>query len=275
MATRQIVKVQFIQHSNVDGTKPAKSQRQVYSHAARIAHARARISRAEKYAREKSLNVSRVNDDSGSNSHENAGKTDVVPNPWGLLSSDRRDPFGSFVVPFKPIEHFLLDHYVRVVVPDMTGDCKSLQSIGNMCDRMIRDWTRFALTDAGFLYGTLLSACRHLEGSKQDTRMYRELATQYKLECVRFVIEALSNEALDKNITFTRILSLAFDEMWIGDGTMFGRHVEGAMRLVDLMGGPKMLMLNGFLEAMYNVCINKKMNLDQGEKPCGNIHYKI
>lgn len=37
-------------------------------------------------------------------------ETVLVPNPISVLASDRRDPFMSFVTPFKPIEHFLLDY---------------------------------------------------------------------------------------------------------------------------------------------------------------------
>jgi hypothetical protein len=40
----------------------------------------------------------------------------TLPSPIGLLASDRRDPFCSFARPFKPLEHFLLDHCQSITV---------------------------------------------------------------------------------------------------------------------------------------------------------------
>lgn len=40
----------------------------------------------------------------------------ALPSPISLLASDRRDPFCSFARPFKPVEHFLLDHCESIVI---------------------------------------------------------------------------------------------------------------------------------------------------------------
>jgi hypothetical protein len=118
--------MEFINLSHPSDRSSASLQRRANSHAAREAHARARRLRAANYqahnARKhgqdnqgQSMSRSKGPPDSGQGlglliEYGLNEETSVTPTPMSLLPADRRDPFGSFVKPFTPREHFLLDH---------------------------------------------------------------------------------------------------------------------------------------------------------------------
>jgi len=113
--------VQFINSSYPRDTFSVKVQRKVHSHAARVAHAKARqlciidyqaakIRQTPEDSQDVEEQGRRPTDRALSVSHAGETKTPVVPSPINLLGSDRRDPFHCFARPFEPIEHFLLDH---------------------------------------------------------------------------------------------------------------------------------------------------------------------
>jgi hypothetical protein len=114
--------IQFINLSYRGEATSGKLQRQANSHAARIAHAKARRLCITEYQASK---TSQIPEDTqrlkkrGSvpRGREQPTLTEelFLPSPVSLLASDRRDPFQSFARSFQPIEHFLLDY------------CKSLQ----------------------------------------------------------------------------------------------------------------------------------------------------
>ena len=113
MPTGHKSSIQFIQHSDFDGNASARSQRQIRSHAARIAHARIRVSRMRDY-RKQTADELLIRDENARTKEIPGAKIEIeastLASPLTLLSSHRRDQFGCSVVPLKPVEHFLLDH---------------------------------------------------------------------------------------------------------------------------------------------------------------------
>jgi len=117
----QLGQIQFIGSSYSGETTSSEGQRRVHSHAARIAHARARRLRTISYRAGKTRQtakesqqieeraiIPRLSDLSTFDATE--VEQSVLLSPLNLLASDRRDPFDSFARSFNPIEHFLLDH---------------------------------------------------------------------------------------------------------------------------------------------------------------------
>lgn len=122
MALNGLGIIQFINTSHQGNAKSAEEQRRANSHAARIAHAKARRLRTIEYQASKASQASKGTQEVEDRSiiatrrvQPILGSTvgieqSILPSPMSLLASDRRDPFDSFGRSFKPVEHFLLDH---------------------------------------------------------------------------------------------------------------------------------------------------------------------
>lgn len=97
--------MQFVHQSHPDEDAMTKKRQKqiVRSNAARKAHAEARRARTMQYQARKAQAESQME------VKEIANKETPIELSR-LLPSCRTDPFMSFVHPFKPIEHFLLDH---------------------------------------------------------------------------------------------------------------------------------------------------------------------
>lgn len=122
MASNGLARIQFINASHQGDAMWVEDQRRANSHAARIAHAKARRLRTIEYQASKANQAPkgvqgaqdrRIIATSGMQTI--LGNTvdidhSILPSPMSLLASDRRDPFNSFGRPFKPVEHFLLDY---------------------------------------------------------------------------------------------------------------------------------------------------------------------
>lgn len=78
---------------------------------------------------------------------------------------------------------------------------------------MLREWVHFALTDTGFLQGIFLASCRHLIVNNYQKEFFVEVASSYKMACVRNVINAINSKDIDMDATFATIFILAFDEV--------------------------------------------------------------
>ena len=93
----------------------------------------------------------------------------------------------------------------------MNTRCALLADPTDYQSQLRKDWVGLALADAGLLNGILLATCRHLETCYRSNK-YAELATQYKLACLRTVREAVSHSAT-QDATIASAMSLAFDEV--------------------------------------------------------------
>jgi hypothetical protein len=168
------------------------------------------------------------------------------------LAFNRRDPFASFVFTFSPLEHFLLDHCksplpenqdsnamirlalspdmhtvlgfspsnphidLTVVIPWLNSRC-GMQVLGTSdiyLECMNQDWVRLALTDAGFLQSIFLETCRHLSMAwYQRQGDFVQLASRYKIACMRTLIESISGRSSYNDATIANVIELAFDEV--------------------------------------------------------------
>ncbi|KAF2650307.1 hypothetical protein K491DRAFT_667425 [Lophiostoma macrostomum CBS 122681] len=238
--------IQFVQYFDPhNATMKKRQQRVVHSNAARAAHAEARRRRTVKYqaakARERSQQL--VSPPEGV----------VVPSPLqisSLLPAGRTDPFASCVRPFTPVEHFLLDHFITAVVPLLR--CHELASF--YTERMTTAWVPLALTNTGLLDSVLLMACRHLSAQylQHQRRRFDELSMQYKLHCLRSLREEIAVNISFDDATVAKTLMLVYDELTISDTVMAKGHLDGAIRMVDLNGGPQTLGMDGFINRIIS-----------------------
>ncbi|PYH47139.1 uncharacterized protein BP01DRAFT_380984 [Aspergillus saccharolyticus JOP 1030-1] len=218
-------------------------RRTAQSHAARSAHAKARRLRTIQYqARKKQAKHA-----------AHAQETQVLASPVVsmILSADRTDPFMSFARPLDPTERFLFDHYVTVVIPLMR--CNETQVF--FLQRMTRLWVPVAISESSLLELMLLASCRHLslsykqEPHGQQQRLFSRMTLQYKFQSLQSLRRDISTEvpALSDS-TVAKAAMLAYDELYIRDAVMLKHHVDGAVKMVALKGGPQTLGLDGLLE---------------------------
>ncbi|KAL7916806.1 hypothetical protein GGI35DRAFT_434032 [Trichoderma velutinum] len=253
----------------------------IHSYAARKAHARVRIARVKAHQISKAIELQQ---EQSSRAHEDERivkeilselieeseletSAVLIPNsgPSGL-GSGRGDPFMSFIRPLTSMENFLLDQYVTTVSPYLLEHCARFRFPGSpFVDSMIEDWIRLSLSDIGFLSGILLVASRYLSIFHQpyhphQNQLFSEQATRYKLVCLQTLNKAISfNTGIgpfsDSVIAETMVLAL--DEISLGDLETSRRHMQGALKMVELNGGPQTLGLNGFLEMVLNKFTNQ------------------
>ncbi|KAL1858999.1 hypothetical protein VTK73DRAFT_7717 [Phialemonium thermophilum] len=158
-----------------------------------------------------------------------------VPSPLGPLSADRRDPFASLACPLRPLEQFLLDHYVTSVIPYLNAHCKTSAVFIHDGRRVLLSWTRIAIENPDLIRGLLLQACRHMCAVEHQQEKYSQLAIRYKLACIRALSAAIASEPVRPDgSALSLALALAFDEGWVGNNTTFRYHVNGAMKIAEL-----------------------------------------
>ncbi|KAL4987944.1 hypothetical protein BDW68DRAFT_159974 [Aspergillus falconensis] len=225
-----------------DASSTATQQRLARSHAARSAHARARRLRTIQYQAQKAQDAQR----------QQRGEDAETPRYWLLhaLSYHRRDPFASSARRLRPMEEMFFDHYVTVVIPLMR--CNGLDV--EFYRRMTLSWIPLALSEDGLLDVLFLSACRHLNECYQaqpQAAPFSQMAFQYKLQLLRSLREEISAETPHfTDASVIKAIMLAYDELWVRDEVTMKNHVEGAVKMVTLKGGPQTLGLDGFIERL-------------------------
>lgn len=163
-----------------------------------------------------------------------------------------------------PTEHFLLNHYITVVLPYMHSQCTKLKSRGQMyLDAMDSEWISLALYDTSFRGSVFLKASRHLSlvhPLHDQKEVYAHLATRYKRACMLRLHDAISgylkdgiprDESFNSDSLVALTLELAHDEILLGQMVTGRKHVEGAAEMVKMNGGSRTLGLNGFLETVF------------------------
>jgi len=159
---------------------------------------------------------------------------------------------------------------------------------------LYNDMACLAVTDAGLLTTTMLAACRHLSRHARvqppgvraaPLEYYLTTAMEYKSRCVKSVIDDIARRSrvqslspqvscqdivlADRqhkvkqvevdNVTLTKIMVLVLDEIWLGDIVMARHHLLGAMKIVDLNGGPQALPKCGFVASMFETFLNNTL----------------
>ncbi|KAL6237476.1 hypothetical protein BDW75DRAFT_238263 [Aspergillus navahoensis] len=171
------------------------------------------------------------------------------------LSYHRRDPFSSSARRLRPMEQMFFDHSifiqdVTVIIPLMRCNFLDVE----FRRRMTLSWIPLALSEDGLLDVLFLSACRHLNECYQGQPLadsFSQMAFQYKLRLLRSLREEIS--AVIPHFTDASVIKaimLAYDELWARDEVTMKKHVEGAVKMVTLKGGPRTLGLDGFIERL-------------------------
>ena len=134
--------IQFINLSHPSDATSAECQKTAHSHAARMAHARARRLRNLANQRdEKESRRSQAGENSdgkterGSTAHNEEAvrqvwvRTILEPSPKSPLSANRADPFGSFAMALNRTEQYLLDHCKLKLPHRSTGNESCYESV--------------------------------------------------------------------------------------------------------------------------------------------------
>ncbi|KAL5338157.1 hypothetical protein BJX70DRAFT_398871 [Aspergillus crustosus] len=219
------------------------------AHAARSAHAKARRLRTAQYQAQKA-----PEDTSDSSSPHYSSES-----PNSVVSYYRRDPFNSLAKGLNPTEELLLDHYITVIVPAMS--CNVVDP--TFYTRAMHSWVPHALHEAGLPETLLLASSRHLSGlysplhQTQQHQLYTRLTLQYKLQLLASLRESISAETpAFSDTTVIKAIMLAYDEIFVNDQESLKRHVEGAVKMVALKGGPQTLGLDGLVERfLFNLVV--------------------
>jgi hypothetical protein len=96
----------------------------------------------------------------------------------------------------------------------MSTNCHIFQGPEDYRRLLIEEWTRFGLTDAGFLNSLFLAACRHLSLYHLQQQIYIQLAIQYKLMSLQNLgITISAGPSSVKDSTIANVISLASDEV--------------------------------------------------------------
>ncbi|KAH6894523.1 hypothetical protein B0T10DRAFT_546022 [Thelonectria olida] len=254
------VGLQFINASHPRDVISIEAKKRIRSHAAKDVHA----SRHRQGARRRQFVVQAE----GVGAHFAA----PLPAPASLLSSSRKDPFQSLARPVTEREHFLIDHYVTVVIPNAHsycnhGDAEALFLVG-----MKLHWLPMALSDVGLLCGLLLAACRHLTApSPVASDDYTQMALRYKGVCIKSTNEAVVAEGTSvSDTTIAKALIMSSDEFsshgpvsltklrhkfLCGNLEVSRVHADAIIRMVALKGGLGNLGVGGFLRHLVSWCV--------------------
>ncbi|CAG9998562.1 unnamed protein product [Clonostachys byssicola] len=253
-------KVQFIVVSDLSDLTSVRTKKVARKHSAREAHARERRTRTVNFqTRHRHFKQPLPN---AIQAVLSTGRDDselLLPSPVDLVSAHRNDPFDTFALPMGRKEQLLFDHYVMTAIPCLNANCNKYLGLKDYADTMTREWIRLAITDSGFIYGVFLSSCRHLSQSFKDDPIegeqhYMQLATEYKLACLRTVINALPTVQSTLQVDYTTIakaMLLGLDEIWMSNYGAMRWHLFGAIKLVNLAGGPEVLGRDGFLFCIF------------------------
>ncbi|KAL6872766.1 hypothetical protein J3F83DRAFT_772016 [Trichoderma novae-zelandiae] len=245
-------KIEFINLSHPSQASSSRLQRRAYSHAARVNHARAKLARKETSQADNGEPT--VPHPKGSEVGDSAvpNKFHIwVPDPVDQLTSSRRDPFGCFVRPLSPLEHYLFDHYTTIVTTQYGSECVILRDATFHHQQLRIAWIQLAVSNVGLLSSTFLSTCRHLYGAYQREE-YAALATQYRILCIRAIREAIHRaEYSARDSIVATIISLALDEIQAGNIAASRQHVRGLAEMVYHSGGPQSLGMNGLLKHLF------------------------
>ncbi|KAL7903937.1 hypothetical protein GGI35DRAFT_250432 [Trichoderma velutinum] len=186
----------------------------------------------------------------------------TIANPVNPLSSDRRDPFDTFSHLLTPIEHFLFDHYVKVIIPYQNLYCAIYRDSTNFQQLINTEWVQLALADKSLLSVFLLATCRHL-ALFYTREGYVIRALQYKQECLQALKDKISEGAAGvSDATFATVITLAFEELMEGNLATYRHHLQGVLQMVQLRQRPQSLGLDAFFNHLLGKLLESKALLD-------------
>ncbi|KAK7420411.1 hypothetical protein QQX98_002834 [Neonectria punicea] len=197
---------QFVTVSNPMEPVPSESRKMSHSHATRQAHAKERRLRTQRYQ----MQVMQVRAGEDLTVLEPCLRSPMIRMPnYGM------DPFSTLARTLSPQEYFLLDHYVRIVVPYSAMHCGLFDYPGDHQARILRDWVSLAITDKDLLDAAiLLSACRSILRARPGDPVLTQMALQYKHRGLKTLRQALGGVSSPVSIlTVATAFAMAFDEL--------------------------------------------------------------
>ncbi|KAH8806074.1 hypothetical protein F5884DRAFT_801566 [Xylogone sp. PMI_703] len=286
-SSSSIQQVEFINIAHPAQAGSSATLQRAYSHAARVSHARRKRQRIQSQSKE--LEDCRHTLRTSFDAHQghqcltrgHSPCLELSP-PVSLLGASRIDPFTSYIVQLGPTEHFLFDHYVRVVIPHLNSPCNKLHDTAAFVKRMSKEWFQLALVDNTVFNWIFLASTRHLAiffKSQQD--VYIQKAIKYKLACLKALREAVQEEtssaACISSATIWKAVMLATDEIVTGDLVTTKHHVRGAAEMVERNGGPQTLrmkyvlwhLLFNHVDDVRGQCVDNLSEL----APCDAVRY--
>ncbi|KAH6963131.1 hypothetical protein DER45DRAFT_552516 [Fusarium avenaceum] len=242
----------------------AKTTRRAHSHAARVAHARARKQRMAEYVKDKALShhhlpdsVPQIDDPKTRNVEATLTRCSIPDTLAGNFECDQIIHFRQLL---SPRERFIFNHYTQVVLPFLISDCAMAWGLKDKVMDVGSYWMFFNSSDPIILRGSLLVACRHLSlVGLQDE--YAQLATRYKLYYLQTLRRyILSNDLSSRRKAVAITTVLALDETACGDHRMAAKHLLGAVKIIEASGGISSLDLNEVVRySLWSLVYSKRL----------------
>ncbi|KAL7948101.1 hypothetical protein V8C42DRAFT_274805 [Trichoderma barbatum] len=168
------------------------------------------------------------------------------------------EAFFQGIRPITRLEHFLLDYYVKDVIPESRNWCNHGEGELLFYESTKQHWLPFVVSDTGLLAGVMLSACRNLALHERRSPIdcdVVQVATMYKLECIRSVNTAIAVERCSiSNASIAKAMMLCTDEALCKNITASIQHYEGMSQMIRLKGGLPNLGVDGFLSKAVKGC---------------------
>ncbi|KAF5692114.1 UPF0136 domain-containing protein [Fusarium globosum] len=163
-----------------------------------------------------------------------------------------RDPFAALPKQLLSHETFLLDHYVRVVVPYNVRTCRLFNQMNDHEGHVMRDWVGLAITDSDLLSSIiLLGACRHILTNNPNSGLM-QAALQYKYNGLKALRHAVSGASPTLSaVTIAKACAMALDEVSFGEAVVARQHIQGVFAMIEAAGGSQCLDGTGLLKRMY------------------------
>ncbi|SCN98493.1 uncharacterized protein FFB20_10695 [Fusarium fujikuroi] len=223
---------QFVTVSNPAEPVPQHVRSLTHSHAVRQRHAKERRLRMQKHQEDMARNA----------------ESTSLNRALGYS----RDPFAALPKQLLSHETFLLDHYVRVVVPYNVRTCRLFNQMNDHEGHVMRDWVGLAITDSDLLSSIiLLGACRHILTNNPNSGLM-QAALQYKYNGLKALRHAVSGASPTLSpVTIAKACAMALDEVSFGEAVVARQHIQGVFAMIEAAGGSQCLDGTGLLKRMY------------------------
>ncbi|KAF5589629.1 hypothetical protein FPCIR_6721 [Fusarium pseudocircinatum] len=197
----------------------------------------------QRHAKERRLRMQKHQEDMARNA-ENTSLNKVLG--YG------HDPFASLPKQLLSHENFLLDHYIRVVVPYNVKTCRLFDQMNDHVGHVMRDWVGLAITDSDLLCSIiLLGACRHIISNNPNSGLM-QAALQYKYSGLKALRHAVSGASpILSAVTIAKACAMALDEVSYGEAVVARQHIQGVFAMIEAAEGSQCLDGTGLLKRMY------------------------
>ncbi|KAJ4129724.1 hypothetical protein NW754_004007 [Fusarium falciforme] len=140
-----------------------------------------------------------------------------TPSPLVRIPEHCKTLFSASAPSLSSQEHFLLDHYIRTVVPYSAVHCGLFDYPGDHgpddhTREILQDWVGLAMTDKDLLdTALLLRSCRNILRSKPGDPVMTQMALQYRHKGLQSLRLALVKPV--SIVTVAMAFALVFDEV--------------------------------------------------------------